>query len=92
MSYRQYCEGGSAADLVRRLCKMERKLSENVIGYILRELLNAVNYLHMNHVMHRDIRADNTVFTLNGRVKLTDFGFARQVLNSNFTSYKDSLG
>lgn len=56
-----------------------RKLTEPLIGYILRELINALSYLHMNHIVHRDVKACNVLLTEDGQVKLTDFGFSRFV-------------
>jgi myosin III len=73
----QYCEGGSAIDLVRRMLKQERHLPEVLVGYILREVINALKYLHMNHIIHRDIKGSNILLTADGRVKLTDFGYSK---------------
>ncbi len=73
----QYCAGGSLADLLYNMSHNHRKLSEPIVGFILRELINALSYLHMNHIMHRDIKAANILLTTDGQIKVTDFGFAR---------------
>lgn len=64
-------------DLVYSMAQNGRKLNEPLIGYIIRELINALSYLHMNHIVHRDVKACNVLLTEDGQVKLTDFGFAR---------------
>ena len=74
---KQYCAGGSLADLLYNMSHNHRKLSEPIVGYIVRELINALSYLHMNHIMHRDIKAANILLTADGQIKITDFGFAR---------------
>lgn len=59
------------------MARNNRKLTEPLIGYIVREVLNALAYLHMNHIVHRDVKARNILLTADGQVKLTDFGFSR---------------
>lgn len=75
----QYCEGGSVGDLIYNMAQKNRKLNEPLIGYIVRELINALSYLHMNHIVHRDVKASNILLTEDGQVKLTDFGFSRYI-------------
>ncbi|KAJ3031649.1 UNVERIFIED_CONTAM: hypothetical protein HDU68_001729 [Siphonaria sp. JEL0065] len=42
-----------------------------VIATILRELLEAIVYLHDNHMIHNDVRADNVLLDSKGGVKVT---------------------
>jgi len=41
------------------------------------QLCRALTYLHVAGVVHRDIKPANVLVTLDGRVKLTDFGISR---------------
>lgn len=50
------------------------RLSEDLISYILREVLAGVAYLHASCVLHRDIKGQNVLLTSDARVKLIDFG------------------
>ncbi|KAJ3041661.1 hypothetical protein HDV00_008938 [Rhizophlyctis rosea] len=45
--------------------------SEPVVATILKEVLRAVIYMHENHMIHNDIRADNILLDFNGDVRVT---------------------
>jgi len=40
-------------------------------------MILAVEFLHVNGVIHRDLRPENFVFTPSGYLKLIDMGIAR---------------
>lgn len=55
-------------------------LQEPQAAVIVRQILEAVKYLHTNNVVHRDIKPENVLMTSwrdGARVLLTDFGQAR---------------
>jgi serine/threonine protein kinase len=41
------------------------------------QLLKAVEFMHKNFVMHRDLKTSNLLFTNEGLLKVCDFGLAR---------------
>ncbi|KAL1741801.1 kinase-like protein [Schizophyllum fasciatum] len=41
------------------------------------DIARALAYLHARRCIHRDLKGENLLITANGRVKITDFGFAR---------------
>eukprot|EP01060_Flectonema_neradi_P013465 TRINITY_DN20224_c0_g1_i1.p1 TRINITY_DN20224_c0_g1~~TRINITY_DN20224_c0_g1_i1.p1 ORF type:complete len:1151 (+),score=199.41 TRINITY_DN20224_c0_g1_i1:234-3455(+) len=55
----------------------DRCLPENIVQKIAKQLAKALNYLHSNRIIHRDMKPQNILIGRNGTVKLCDFGFAR---------------
>jgi serine/threonine protein kinase len=66
----EYVSGGS----VRKLLDKFTRLEEKVIGTYTRQVLEGLTYLHMNGIVHRNVKGSNILIDTSGVIKLTDFG------------------
>jgi len=51
-------------------------LSDADIKSIMKQILTGMQYLHENWILHRDMKPANIMFSLNGTLKLIDFGLS----------------
>ncbi|ORX63111.1 Pkinase-domain-containing protein [Hesseltinella vesiculosa] len=68
----EYAENGSLSSTLRAFGAFPEKL----VASFCVKILNGLEYLHANDVVHCDLKAANILTTKTGDVKLTDFGVA----------------
>ncbi|CAI4223181.1 unnamed protein product [Auanema sp. JU1783] len=71
-------------ELLARLRRMA-KFTEAEAAQIMKQLVSAVSYLHEKRIVHRDLKPENILFesdAVDARLRLVDFGFARQLPNA----------
>ncbi|KAJ8269925.1 hypothetical protein GJAV_G00108330 [Gymnothorax javanicus] len=66
--------GGALTDIVS-----EARLNEEQIATVCEAVLQALAFLHTQGVIHRDIKSDSILLSLDGEIKLSDFGFCAQI-------------
>ncbi|KAI5298576.1 hypothetical protein KEM56_003937 [Ascosphaera pollenicola] len=64
-------------DLAGLLENPDVTLTEPVIKSYMRQLLEGINYLHQNKILHRDMKAANLLISNQGVLQIADFGLAR---------------
>ncbi|OVF09193.1 putative serine/threonine-protein kinase [Clavispora lusitaniae] len=83
----EYVNGGSLFEILRP----GPITDEMTISVISHQILLALNYLHDQGKIHRDLKSQNILLSQEGEVKLTDFGVSTQ-LYSNFSRRNTTVG
>ncbi|XP_054871059.1 uncharacterized protein map3k19 isoform X2 [Amphiprion ocellaris] len=80
--FMEYIPGGSIASILHRF----GPLPERVLALYTHQILEGVAYLHLNRVIHRDLKGNNVMLMPTGVIKLIDFGCARRLSCLNYTA------
>lgn len=71
----EYIEGKS----VRELLKKYKALPFRTAAQLVHQVAKGLHVVHIQGIIHRDIKPDNLFLATNGKVKIMDFGFARDM-------------
>ena len=71
----EYCPGGNLND------RLTRKSRKEVECKWIRQMAEAVQFLHSINLVHRDLKPENVLLTANDDIKIGDFGLAREFIS-----------
>ena len=74
----EYVEIGSLDTLIKKF----GKFPETLVAIYVQQVLQGLDFLHSQGVIHRDIKGGNILTTKDGIVKLADFGVATKLTDS----------
>ena len=91
----EFCNGGDLTSCLKKYMQLYNKpFSEEIVQYLMRQIVSGLDALHSRNFLHRDLKLDNILCCFNSdndknslnmmrsTAKITDFGFAT-VLNKS---------
>ena len=100
----EYCNGGSLSDCLYRFKeKYKRGFPEEIIQYLMRQIVDALDYIHDKNIIHRDLKLQNIMIhfdneidrmnfnIMNAKIKIIDFGVSK-LLSSKYGVANSLLG
>ena len=88
----EYCNGGN----LKEYLNIYKKLSEEIVHYIMKQVIEAMKYLHNKKIMHRNLCLSNILINyddendrenrnvMKGKIKIIDFLTSRYLKKGEF--------
>ncbi|KAL0583147.1 hypothetical protein ABG067_006914 [Albugo candida] len=70
----EYLPGGDLMSLLESVVQLQEDVARTYIA----EIAVALNHLHSQNCVHRDLKPDNILLSSTGHIKLTDFGLSEE--------------
>jgi len=80
----EYAPNGNLYELI---AKQKNGFSEYKAFEYFIQVVNAVYYLHNNNIIHRDIKPENILIGDDNKIKLCDFGWAKELTLENRSTF-----
>ena len=94
----EYCNGGSLSNCLKKYKALyHRPFTQEIVQYLMGQIIEALKYIHSQKIIHRDIKLDNILVKfykesdknnlnmLSSKVKIIDFGLATRLGPENLT-------
>ena len=96
----EYINGGCLSDCLKNYMKINNKaFPEEIVQYLMRQIIDGLCYLHKQNIIHRDLKLDNIMVNfdsdkdkqnlnmMKAKIKIIDFGFATKLSSANDLAY-----
>jgi serine/threonine protein kinase len=83
--FMEWMPGGSVHGMIT---SFKFRLHESLIQRYVKQALEGLHYLHSQSIIHRDIKPANMLVTLDGTLKLSDFGTCKTLSERSASTFK----
>jgi NIMA (never in mitosis gene a)-related kinase 1/4/5 len=80
----EYARGGDLANEIKKYKINKLTIPEHRIWKYIHQISDALDFLHSNNILHRDIKAANCFLTSEGNIKIGDMNISKIVKNGQF--------
>ena len=100
----EYINGGELSDYLKNyIDKYGKPFSEEIVQYLMKQIISALIYIHDLNIIHRDLKLENIMVDfdnekdkeelnmMKAKIKIIDFGFAI-MLSSKFSLTNSAVG
>ena len=94
----EYCNGGDLQSFLDKYVKENNKgLSEEIVQYLMKQIIEAYKYLNNKRIIHRDIKLENILINyedendklnnniMKAKIKITEFQFSKYLEKGKLT-------
>ena len=95
----EYINGGGLSECLHKYMKEHNKpFNEEIVQYLMKQIIEALDYIHEKNIIHRDLKLDNIMVNfdnewdkdnfnmMKAKIKIIDFGFAVSLKKDNLAS------
>ena len=79
----EFMDNGDIGGILKASKTLDKPIPEEKIYDIFIQSMKGLTYIHSKNLIHRDIKPDNLFITVDGTVKLGDFGVSAALENQN---------
>ena len=100
----EYINGGELSDYLKKyMLKYNKPFPEDIVQYLMKQIVDALIYIHDLNIIHRDLKLENIMVSfdsekdkeelnmMKAKIKIIDFGFAI-ILPSKFSLTNSAVG
>jgi serine/threonine protein kinase len=79
----EYASRGNLMDAIDKRIKSKNFFTAKEILQYVAQIAIALMFMHVKHILHRDVKSQNIFIDDNGVLRLGDFGISRELASTN---------